>query len=152
VHVAHLSLADYRCYAALELPLDPGVTSFVGPNGQGKTNLVEAIGYVATLSSHRVASDAPLVRHGAERAVHRADVVRLLAQALCLEEMTGVPVPEGAIFYAETKRRVVVPFDAELRRLTEETAGAFAAVFASGITPPPTTRVPVGQKACPFPD
>jgi len=76
VHVAHLSLADYRCYAALELPLDPGVTSFVGPNGQGKTNLVEAIGYVATLSSHRVASDAPLVRHGAERAVIRADVVR----------------------------------------------------------------------------
>ena len=76
MHVAHLSLADYRCYAALELPLDPGVTSFVGPNGQGKTNLVEAIGYVATLSSHRVASDAPLVRHGAERAVIRADVVR----------------------------------------------------------------------------
>jgi DNA replication and repair protein RecF len=76
VHVAHLSLADYRCYAALELPLDPGVTSFVGPNGQGKTNLVEAIGYVATLSSHRVASDAPLVRHGAERAVIRVDVVR----------------------------------------------------------------------------
>jgi DNA replication and repair protein RecF len=76
VHVAHLSLADYRCYAALELPLDPGVTTFVGPNGQGKTNLVEAVGYVATLSSHRVASDAPLVRHGAERAVIRADVVR----------------------------------------------------------------------------
>jgi len=72
--------------------------------------------------------------------LHRADEVQLCAQALCLEEMTGVPVPEGAIFYAETKRRVVVPFDAELRRLTEETAGAFAAVFASGITPPPTTR------------
>jgi DNA replication and repair protein RecF len=76
VHVAHLSLADYRCYATLELPLDPGVTAFVGANGQGKTNLVEAIGYVATLSSHRVSSDAPLVRHGAERAVVRADVVR----------------------------------------------------------------------------
>jgi CRISPR-associated exonuclease Cas4 len=72
--------------------------------------------------------------------LHRADEVQLCAQALALEEMTGTPVPEGAIFYAETKRRVVVPFDAELRRLTEETAAAFAHVFSSGVTPPPTTR------------
>lgn len=72
--------------------------------------------------------------------LHRADEVQLCAQALCLEEMTGVAVPEGALFYAETKRRVVVPFDAELRRLTEETAAAIAEVFASGTTPPPTTR------------
>lgn len=72
--------------------------------------------------------------------LHRADEVQLCAQALCLEEMTGVPVPEGALFYAETKRRLTVPFDAELRRLTQETAEAFAAIFASGITPPPTMR------------
>lgn len=71
---------------------------------------------------------------------HRADEVQLCAQALCLEEMTGVAVPEGALFYAETKRRLVVTFDAELRRLTEETAAELAAVFASGVTPPPTTR------------
>ena len=76
MHVAHLSLADFRSYARAELPLDPGVTAFTGPNGQGKTNLVEAIGYVATLASHRVAGDAPLVRLGAERAVIRAGVVR----------------------------------------------------------------------------
>lgn len=75
MHVAHLSLADFRSYARVEVPLDPGVTAFVGPNGQGKTNLVEAIGYVATLGSHRVATDAPLVRLGAERAVVRASVV-----------------------------------------------------------------------------
>ncbi|OKJ16681.1 DNA replication/repair protein RecF [Kitasatospora sp. CB01950] len=75
MHVAHLSLADFRSYARVEVPLDPGVTAFVGPNGQGKTNLVEAIGYLATLGSHRVASDAPLVRLGAERAVVRASVV-----------------------------------------------------------------------------
>ncbi len=74
MHVAHLSLADFRSYARAEVPLDPGVTAFVGPNGQGKTNLVEAIGYLATLGSHRVASDAPLVRLGAERAVIRASV------------------------------------------------------------------------------
>lgn len=70
--------------------------------------------------------------------LHRADEVQLCAQALCLEEMTGRPVPEGAIFYAETKRRLAVPFDAELRRLTEETVFALAQVLASGKTPPPT--------------
>src|SRR6059036_2576735 len=75
MHVTHLSLADFRSYARVEVPLDPGVTAFVGPNGQGKTNLVEALGYLATLGSHRVASDAPLVRSGAERAVVRAAVV-----------------------------------------------------------------------------
>jgi DNA replication and repair protein RecF len=76
VHLAHLSLADFRSYAEVELPLEPGVTTFVGPNGQGKTNLVEAIGYLATLSSHRVAADAPLVRSGATSAVVRGNLVR----------------------------------------------------------------------------
>jgi DNA replication and repair protein RecF len=76
VYVAHLSLTDFRSYAAAELPLEPGVTTFLGPNGQGKTNLVEAIGYVATLGSHRVSSDAALVRAGAERSVVRVSVVR----------------------------------------------------------------------------
>ncbi|WP_130796717.1 DNA replication/repair protein RecF [Streptomyces otsuchiensis] len=75
MHVTHLSLADFRSYERAEIELGPGVTVFVGPNGQGKTNLVEAIGYLATLGSHRVASDAPLVRSGAERAVVRAAVV-----------------------------------------------------------------------------
>ncbi|MFI6285690.1 DNA replication/repair protein RecF [Streptomyces sp. NPDC051018] len=76
MHVTHLSLADFRSYARVEVPLDPGVTSFVGPNGQGKTNLVEAVGYLATLASHRVSSDAPLVRAGADRAVIRAAVTQ----------------------------------------------------------------------------
>ncbi len=74
MHVTHLSLADFRSYARVEVPLDPGATAFVGPNGQGKTNLVEAVGYLATLGSHRVSSDAPLVRMGAERAIIRADI------------------------------------------------------------------------------
>ncbi|MFD6528593.1 DNA replication/repair protein RecF [Streptomyces sp. NPDC060184] len=76
MHVTHLSLADFRSYARVEVPLDPGVTVFVGANGQGKTNLVEAVGYLATLGSHRVSSDAPLVRMGAERAVVRAAVTQ----------------------------------------------------------------------------
>ncbi|NJP64896.1 DNA replication/repair protein RecF, partial [Streptomyces sp. ventii] len=75
MHVTHLSLADFRSYERAEIELGPGVTVFVGPNGQGKTNLVEAVGYLATLGSHRVASDGPLVRSGAERAVVRAAVV-----------------------------------------------------------------------------
>jgi DNA replication and repair protein RecF len=76
VHLAHLSVVDFRSYPAVELPLEPGVTALVGPNGQGKTNLIEAIGYLATLGSHRVAADAPLVRSGAERAIVRGQVVR----------------------------------------------------------------------------
>jgi DNA replication and repair protein RecF len=76
VHLAHLSVVDFRSYPSVELPLEPGVTALVGPNGQGKTNLIEAIGYLATLGSHRVAADAPLVRSGAERAIVRGQVVR----------------------------------------------------------------------------
>ncbi|NYG06929.1 DNA replication and repair protein RecF [Phycicoccus badiiscoriae] len=76
MHVRHLTVADFRSYTAAELPLEPGVTTLVGLNGQGKTNLVEAIGYLATLSSHRVATDQPLVRFGAEQAVIRGAVVR----------------------------------------------------------------------------
>lgn len=71
---------------------------------------------------------------------HRADEVQLCAQAICLEEMTGRPVPEGALFYAETRRRVVVPFDDELRRQTEDTVTEFGRIVALGLTPPPTVR------------
>jgi CRISPR-associated exonuclease Cas4 len=70
--------------------------------------------------------------------LHRADEVQLCAQALCLEEMTGQPVPEGALYYAETHRRLTVPFDPELRTLTEATVTALASVFASHQTPAPT--------------
>jgi DNA replication and repair protein RecF len=76
LYVAHLTLVDFRSYAAAEVPLDPGATAFIGRNGQGKTNLVEAIDYLSRLGSHRVAADGPLVRAGAERALVRAAVVR----------------------------------------------------------------------------
>jgi CRISPR-associated exonuclease Cas4 len=72
--------------------------------------------------------------------LHRADEVQLCAQGLCLEEMTGRPVPEGALFYAETKRRLAVPFDQELRQLTEATVAQLRAVFVSGRTPPAIYR------------
>jgi DNA replication and repair protein RecF len=76
VHVSHLTLHNFRSYADLDLPLEAGATAFVGRNGQGKTNLVEAIDYLSRLSSHRVATDAPLVRAGADQALVRAAVVK----------------------------------------------------------------------------
>src|SRR6476619_2113363 len=76
VYRAHFPLVDFRSYAHADVAIDAGATAFIGRNGQGKTNLVEAIDYLARLSSHRVASDAPLVRAGAEQAVVRAAVVR----------------------------------------------------------------------------
>lgn len=72
VHVARLSLTDYRNYRTAELTFEPGATVIVGRNGQGKTNLVESIGYLATLGSHRVSSDQALIRAGADAAVVRA--------------------------------------------------------------------------------
>jgi DNA replication and repair protein RecF len=76
VYLEKLSLTDFRSYAQVDLSLEPGVTVLVGANGIGKTNLMEAIGYLATLSSHRVSSDAPLLRFGTDRAVVRAKLVR----------------------------------------------------------------------------
>lgn len=70
--VEHLSLKDFRNYAEAELALRPGPNVLVGRNGQGKTNLAEAIAYLATLGSHRVSADAPLVREGADAAFVRA--------------------------------------------------------------------------------
>jgi DNA replication and repair protein RecF len=76
VYLEQLSLTDFRSYAQVDLSLEPGVTVLVGSNGIGKTNLMEAVGYLATLSSHRVSSDGPLLRFDTERALIRARLVR----------------------------------------------------------------------------
>jgi DNA replication and repair protein RecF len=75
VHLRRLAVVDFRSWEGAELDLEPGVSVLVGPNGVGKTNLVEAVGYLATLGSHRVSGDGPLVRRGAERALVRGTVV-----------------------------------------------------------------------------
>nr|WP_246308739.1 DNA replication/repair protein RecF [Kineosphaera limosa] len=85
----HLSLADFRSYASAEVALSPGVTTLLGRNGEGKTNLVEAVGYLATLGSHRVAQDAPLVRFGADQAIVRGAVLRAGRESLV--ELSIVP-------------------------------------------------------------
>ena len=74
MHLTRLALTDFRSYAAADLSLETGVTTLLGANGEGKTNLVEAAAYAATLGSHRVSSDGPLVRRGADRAILRAAV------------------------------------------------------------------------------
>ncbi len=75
MYARRVELTDFRSYERVAVDLDPGVAVLVGQNGTGKTNLVEALGYVATLDSHRVATDAPLVRAGAASAVIRCEIV-----------------------------------------------------------------------------
>ena len=66
--IRDLDVRDFRSWPELKLELGPGITLFVGRNGFGKTNIVEAVGYTAHLSSHRVSHDSPLVRQGAQSA------------------------------------------------------------------------------------
>lgn len=75
MHVRRLGLTDFRSWPRIDLELESGRTVFVGPNGFGKTNIIEALWYSSTLSSHRVATDAPLIRTGAQRAVVSTIVV-----------------------------------------------------------------------------
>ncbi|MET1053181.1 MAG: DNA replication/repair protein RecF [Mycetocola sp.] len=70
--VTHLNLSDYRNYAVADVAMEPGANLFVGRNGQGKTNLVEALGYLSTLGSHRVSTDSALIRAGQDAAIIRA--------------------------------------------------------------------------------
>jgi DNA replication and repair protein RecF len=75
MYLRHLSVTDFRSWANAEIAFEPGASVLVGANGQGKTNLVEAVGYLTTLGSHRVPNDAPLVRVGADSAVVQAAAV-----------------------------------------------------------------------------
>src|SRR5947208_13383883 len=149
MHVRHLSLVDFRSYETAELELTPGVTALVGPNGQGKTNLVEALGYLATLGSHRVATDAPLVRAGAERAVARAVVVRDGREVRVEVEITpgkanrarlgGAPVPRAreilgtlrTVLFAPEDLAIVKGDPSERRRYLDELLVARSPRFAA---------------------
>ncbi len=105
--VEQLSLVDFRNYAVADVALQPGPNVFVGRNGQGKTNLVEAIAYFATLGSHRVSQDAPMVRDGADAAIVRARLthgerrvlleVQLNRQGTNKARVNGAPVKPGEL-------------------------------------------------------
>lgn len=121
MYVDHLSLHDFRSWATLDVQLGAGVTSFVGRNGQGKTNTVEAIDYLSRLSSHRVATDAPLVRQGAGQAVVRAAVVRTDRRATLEVEinpgrsnrarLNGSPLPRARDLIGMLRSVVFAPDD-----------------------------------------
>src|SRR3954468_3026061 len=148
MHVDRLGLIDFRSYTAVELALEPGSSAFIGPNGQGKTNLVEAIVFAATQSSHRVATDGPLIRSGAERAVVRVNVVRD-GRAILLEleinpgranraRVAGSPVPRprealgllSSVLFAPEDLAVVKGDPSERRRFLDELLAARTPRFA----------------------
>jgi DNA replication and repair protein RecF len=84
VYLSSLALKDFRSYEELNLSFTQGVTVFIGSNGFGKTNIIEAVGYLTTLSSHRVSTDAPLVRLGTESAYLKG-VVENLGRSTTIE-------------------------------------------------------------------
>ena len=118
MYVRHLALRDFRSWSAVDLELTPGRTVFVGQNGFGKTNLVEALWYCATLGSHRVATDAPLVRAGAERAV-----VSTIVVSEGRELAVDVEIAAGRANKARLNRSPV--------RSTREVLGAVRAVLVA---------------------
>ncbi len=148
MYVAHLSLTDFRSYASAEVAMEPGVSAFLGLNGQGKTNLVEAVNYIATHGSHRVATDAPLVRQGAARAIVRARVVRDVREALVELEinpgranrarLNRAPVPRPreilgmgrTVLFAPEDLALVKGDPGERRRFLDELLTARAPRFA----------------------
>jgi DNA replication and repair protein RecF len=152
MHLRELAVVDFRSYTDAQLSLEPGVTALIGPNGQGKTNLVEAAGYLATLASHRVAMDAPLVRSGAERAIVRGVVVRDGRDTAIDVEITpgranrarlgGAPVPRAreilgtlrTVLFAPEDLAIVKGDPSERRRYLDDVLVAryprFAAVRA----------------------
>jgi DNA replication and repair protein RecF len=102
-----LSLTDYRNYTAAEVTLGPGATTIIGANGQGKTNFVEAAAYLATFGSHRVATDAPLIRQGADRAV-----VRGVVSAAGRDSLLEVEINPGRANRLRVNRAPARPRDA----------------------------------------
>ena len=138
MYVRHLSVADFRSWPAAEVAFERGPSVLVGPNGQGKTNLVEAVGYVSALGSHRVATDAPLVRVGATRAVVRTAVVSEGRELLVELEinpgranrarLNRSPVPRArdvlgalrSVLFAPEDLALVRGDPAERRRFTDE--------------------------------
>jgi len=102
LHVKRLTLTDFRNYRAAEVELEPGVTVFVGPNGQGKTNLVESLGYLATVGSHRTSVDQAMIRAGQDAAI-----VRALLRHADRELLVEVQLNRGAANRAQVNRSAV---------------------------------------------
>jgi DNA replication and repair protein RecF len=127
MHLERLELRDFRSYARVDVPLGPGVRVLVGANAQGKTNLLEAVHYLATGASHRVTADAALVRAGAEaavvRAVARSDGGRAVTIELELRpggrnraRLNGQPQPRARDALGQLRAVLFAPEDLQIVR------------------------------------
>jgi DNA replication and repair protein RecF len=102
--VRHLTLSHFRNHTATDLELHPGVNLLVGSNGQGKTNFVEAIAYLSTLSSHRVAGYQPLIQHDQPQSIIRALVVHEDRDVLLELELNRATPNRARINKSDAKR------------------------------------------------
>ena len=100
----------------------------------GQCDIVEFHGFESQISDSKSKVVPVEYKRGKPKA-HRADEVQLCAQAICLEEMLGIGIPVGHLYYGQNRRRTEVIFDEDLRSLTTATAAAVHALFESGITP-----------------
>src|SRR5919108_2014114 len=126
MRVERLELVDFRNHPALTAELPAGVSVLVGANGVGKTNLLEAVGYLATLGSHRVGQDSSLVRAGAEAALLRARALRegrrvqvdveLRPGSGVRGRVNGAPVPRSRDLLGVVRAIVFAPEDLALVR------------------------------------
>lgn len=102
MRVTHLSLTDFRNYAAVEVPFEPGPNLIVGRNGQGKTNLVEALGFLSTLSSHRVSTTSAMIRAGQD-----AGIIRARLEYNGRDLLTEVQINRTGLNRAQVNRSVI---------------------------------------------
>ena len=149
MYLRHLSVTDFRSWSNAEVAFEPGASVLVGSNGQGKTNLIEAVGYLTTLGSHRVPTDAPLVRSGAGQAVVQGAVVsagRELRVELTISpgranraRLNGSAVPRArdvlgavrSVLFAPEDLAIVRGDPAERRRFLDDLAVARAPRIAA---------------------
>ena len=103
--VTHLTLTDFRNYETLDVALNAGANLFVGSNGQGKTNLVESLGYLSTLGSHRVSTDHAMIRQGQDSAIVRARLVHGEREILAEVQLNRVGANRAQINRSAIKTR-----------------------------------------------
>jgi DNA replication and repair protein RecF len=141
MRLERLEVVDFRNHDRAEVELPAGVSVLVGPNGVGKTNLLEAVGYLATLGSHRVGQDASLIRAGAASAVIRAAVRRAGRQLLVDVELrpgsgvrgrvNGAPVPRARDLLGVVRATLFAPEDLGLVRGDPEERRRFLDTLAT---------------------
>jgi len=141
MRLERLEVVDFRNHERASVELPAGVSALVGPNGVGKTNLLEAVGYLATLGSHRVGQDAALIRAGSASAVIRAAVQRAGRRLLVDVELrpgsgvrgrvNGAPVPRARDLLGVVRATVFAPEDLALVRGDPEERRRFLDTLAT---------------------